>query len=108
MTHRENGLVMVDEVENGIFHARQRSFSRALLELARAYQTQLILTTHSEEWLERFIEAAAEDVGDIAFGDWNAPKIIRQLCDDSPYRNFNLEWLPVKCGEVEAVSAKPS
>jgi AAA ATPase domain/AAA domain, putative AbiEii toxin, Type IV TA system len=67
ITHRQNGLVMVDEIENGIFHARQHNFSRALLELARAYETQLILTTHSEEWIERFIEAADEQVEDIAF-----------------------------------------
>jgi len=67
MTHREDGLVMVDEIENGIFHARMRSFSRALLQLARAYKTQLMLTTHSEEWIERFIEAAAEETDDIAF-----------------------------------------
>ena len=36
ITHRENGLIMVDEVENGIFHARQYKLCRGLLELARA------------------------------------------------------------------------
>jgi AAA domain len=67
LTHREDGLVMVDEIENGIFHARQRQFSYALLELARAYRSQLLLTTHSEEWIENFIEAAGRQVEDIAF-----------------------------------------
>jgi predicted ATPase len=67
MTHREDGLVMVDEVENGIFYARMRNFSRALIQLSRFYRTQLVLTTHSEEWIERFIDAAGEETKDIAF-----------------------------------------
>jgi hypothetical protein len=67
ITHRQDGLVLVDEIENGIFHSRQRNFSRALLELARAYQNQLILTTHGEEWIHNFMEAAADNAEDIAF-----------------------------------------
>ncbi len=67
ITHRQNGLVMIDEVENGIFHARQRDFSRALLELARTYEAQLFLTTHSYEWIRNFIEAADEKTEDISF-----------------------------------------
>lgn len=67
LTHREDGLVMVDEIENGVFHERMRNFSRALLELARGYRTQLFLTTHSEEWIRNFIEAAGENTDDIAF-----------------------------------------
>lgn len=67
LTHRDDGLVLVDEIENGIFHARQRSFSKALLELTRAYRQQLFLTTHSEEWLRNLIEAAGNQVKDISF-----------------------------------------
>src|SRR5262249_19855427 len=67
MTHRQNGLVCVDEIENGIFHARQRDFSRALLELSRSYECQLMLTTHSDEWIQNFFDAAADNVDDIAF-----------------------------------------
>jgi AAA15 family ATPase/GTPase len=67
ITHRQNGLVMVDEIENGIFHARQRKFSQALLELAREYKNQLIMTTHSEEWIQNFFEAADKKIDDVAF-----------------------------------------
>jgi hypothetical protein len=67
LTHREEGLIMVDEIENGIFHARQRGFSKALLELAREYRSQIVMTTHSVEWIENFSEAAGDQLEDIAF-----------------------------------------
>ena len=67
MTHRENGLVMVDEIDNGIFHSRQKNLARAIIELSRAYKCQLVSTTHSEEWIENFFEAAGDKTDDIAF-----------------------------------------
>src|SRR5579885_1164516 len=67
LTHREDGLVMVDEIENGIFHARQQKFATALLSLAREYRSQLMMTTHSEEWIENFIEASGDRIDDITF-----------------------------------------
>jgi AAA15 family ATPase/GTPase len=73
ITHRENGLVMVDEVENGLFHKRQAAFSSALIELSRAYKTQLLMTTHSEEWIENFLDAAGEKTDDITF--WRMERI---------------------------------
>jgi len=85
MTHREDGLVMVDEIENGIFHARMRNFSRALTQLSRSYRTQLILTTHSEEWIERFIDAAEGNANDIAF--WRLERTKENM---PAIRKFNL------------------
>ena len=65
---RENGVVMVDEIETGLFYRRQEQFSHALLELSRIYKTQLIMTTHSDEWLQNCLEAiGTENTGDIAF-----------------------------------------
>ena len=55
ITHRERGLVLVDEIEAGLFHRRQTAFGGALMQLARSYKTQLMLTTHSEEWMRNFL-----------------------------------------------------
>lgn len=68
IANRREGLVLVDEVESGIYHARQRKYARSLLTLSREYQTQLIMTTHSEEWIRNFLEEISSQKNtDIAF-----------------------------------------
>jgi AAA15 family ATPase/GTPase len=66
MTSRENGLVLVDEVDSGIYHARQKRVAQALLALSAAYGTQLVLTTHSEEFLSKFLDVIGES-DEVAF-----------------------------------------
>jgi AAA15 family ATPase/GTPase len=73
LTARENAVVLVDEIESGIFHARQAPFARALLEMIREYPSQLIMTTHSEEWLEKFLAEASDSTDDIAF--WRMERV---------------------------------
>lgn len=67
IAQRQDGIVMVDESESGIYHRRLQDYARALISTAREYRTQLFLTTHSQEWLKHFITAAGEKVDDIAF-----------------------------------------
>ncbi len=45
----ENGLVLVDEIENGIHHSIMFEIWKNLALLARRYNVQIIATTHSEE-----------------------------------------------------------
>ena len=73
LAYRREGLVLIDEVESGIYHARQSRYAAALLKLSREYQTQLIMTTHSDEWLRHFLSATAENDSDIAF--WRMERI---------------------------------
>jgi predicted ATP-dependent endonuclease of OLD family len=63
---RSKSVVLVDEMENGVYYKHHRALWGALLHFTRAYETQLFLTTHSEEWLKALISAAANDVDDIA------------------------------------------
>lgn len=67
IAYRREGFVLIDEVESGIYHTRQSLYSAALLKLAREYKTQLIMTTHSDEWLRHFLLATKESDKDIAF-----------------------------------------
>jgi predicted ATPase len=60
------GIVLVDEIENGIFYAKHLPFCRALLRYARKYECQLFLSSHSKEWLTALAEAAGKDVADIS------------------------------------------
>jgi hypothetical protein len=63
---RPKGIVLVDEIENGVFFTKHLPFARALLRFSREYDCQLFLSTHSQEWLRAFAEAAEDRVADIA------------------------------------------
>jgi predicted ATPase len=51
MTWVEQGLVLVDEIENGVHYSVQEAFWRALAGAAREFDCQVIATTHSYEIL---------------------------------------------------------
>jgi ABC-type transport system involved in cytochrome c biogenesis ATPase subunit len=61
---REKSVVLVDEIENGIYHKHHMAMWRGLLGFAQKYDSQLFLTTHSGEWLDALSEAAADEIFD--------------------------------------------
>jgi predicted ATPase len=66
MATREHSIVIVDEIETGLYHKHQAGLWRSLLAFAREFDCQMFVSTHSEEWLEALIEAAGDQVDDIA------------------------------------------
>ena len=62
---RPSSVVLVDEIESGIFYTHQAQIWRQLLAFARDYKSQLFVTTHSQECLTALIEAAGNSVEDI-------------------------------------------
>ena len=79
---RPKSIVLVDEIENGLFYKHQSALWRGLLTLAQKYDGQLFLTTHSEEWLEALVEAAGDEVDDLSL--WRAERskngpVVRQF-----------------------------
>ena len=56
-----NGVVLIDEVENGLFHSRFPMVWKTILDLAKRYETQLFISTHSNECLMGAVEAMASD-----------------------------------------------
>jgi AAA15 family ATPase/GTPase len=63
---RQRSVVLVDEMEDGLYYTHHESYWRAMLAFAREYESQLFITTHSKEWLEALLRAAGNDVRDIA------------------------------------------
>ena len=51
MNDARGGLVLIDEIENGLHHKVQGQVFSDLLKLARAYDVQVFATTHSSECL---------------------------------------------------------
>jgi len=82
LSSRPNSVVLVDEIENGIYHKHHNALWRGLLAFTRTYEGQLIVTTHNEEWLESLFQAAGNEVEDI--GLWRIERsqggpVVRQF-----------------------------
>lgn len=61
------GLILIDEIENGMHYSILKSFWALLFRLAREYQVQIIATTHSWDCVRWFASVATDDVACEAF-----------------------------------------
>jgi AAA15 family ATPase/GTPase len=50
----ENGIVLIDEVENGFYHSSQEILWNAIFESAKEFNVQIFATTHSLECIKAF------------------------------------------------------
>lgn len=57
----ENGIVLIDEIENGFHYSIYNKIWRNLARLARKYNVQIIATTHSHECVEAAHKSFKED-----------------------------------------------
>lgn len=62
----QKGIVLIDEIENGIHHSHLGGIWRALLAFTREYDCQLIISTHSQECLIALSKAAGKNMDDIS------------------------------------------
>jgi len=56
----ENGVVLIDEVENGLHHTILKDFWKVIYKAAYEFNTQIIATTHSRECINAAHEAFKE------------------------------------------------
>jgi AAA15 family ATPase/GTPase len=56
-------LVLIDEVDAGIYHNRFKQFWKIILEIAKKDNTQIIATTHNDECIKYFTEEL-KDLGE--------------------------------------------
>jgi hypothetical protein len=65
---RENGLILIDEFEDGIHHSLLAPILEIVFNLARKRNNQLYISTHSKEFLTQVITLTSNgDEKDIAF-----------------------------------------
>jgi AAA15 family ATPase/GTPase len=57
----QNGLLLIDEIENGIFYKRYKEIWSALHKLSSTQQNQIFVSTHSKECLDALLPVIAED-----------------------------------------------
>ena len=61
LANSKNGILTIDEAENGIHHGIQQDFWSMILQTARKNNTQILATTHSWDCVKGFARAAAND-----------------------------------------------
>jgi energy-coupling factor transporter ATP-binding protein EcfA2 len=59
------GVVLVDEMENGVYHKHYQSMWRSILNFCRVNNTQLFTTTHSHEWISALLSASDGRLDDV-------------------------------------------
>ncbi|MCX6580482.1 MAG: AAA family ATPase [Candidatus Aminicenantes bacterium] len=64
LVNAKNGLLLIDEFENGMHHTVQLDVWRAVFDLSRRLDIQVFATSHSWDAVETFQEAAAETPGE--------------------------------------------
>jgi len=63
---RPQSIVLVDEIESGIYYKHKTAIWRSILTFMRKYDSQLFVTTHDIEWLKALVEAAGKKNDDIS------------------------------------------
>lgn len=61
LVNAKDGLLLIDEVENGLHHSVQLEIWRAIFRLSRHLDIQVFATSHSWDSIESFQKAASED-----------------------------------------------
>ena len=61
LVNAKNGLLLIDEFENGMHHTIQLDVWRAIFRLSRDLNVQVFATSHSWDAVEAFQKAAADD-----------------------------------------------
>lgn len=64
LVNAKNGLLLIDEFENGMHHTVQLDVWRSLFKLSQRLDVQVFATSHSWDAVETFQEAAAETPGE--------------------------------------------
>ncbi len=60
MSEAKGGLLLVDEIENGLHYSIQEEVFSILLEFSRSFDVQIFATTHSEECIKAAYRALAK------------------------------------------------
>ncbi len=60
-----NGVILVDEIENGIFHESLEKAWRGIFQFCELYNVQLFASTHSKECLETLAPFLAENASEF-------------------------------------------
>ena len=89
MAQRSGGIVLIDEIDNGLHYSALRILWRGILQAARDYDVQVFATTHSAEALRHLTWVLDDDCKDYR-DDVAAYTLIR--ADDDTVRSYRHDY----------------
>ncbi len=90
ISYAKNGIVLVDELENGFHHSALASVWEVIASYAKSKKTQIMATTHSMELISGAIEGIPKDLRN----DFKYIRIERRE-DEFMVKNYNFESLSI-------------
>jgi hypothetical protein len=72
-----DGIVLIDEVENGLHHTALQTLWRGLLAVAAEFDVQIFTTTHSREALQQLVQVLASQDMEVHREDTYAITLVR-------------------------------
>lgn len=94
MSNQQGGMVLIDELENGLYWDRLPSIWRALVRFSKQYNVQVFASTHSQECLEAAASAADENEDEFSLlrvEKANGHSIVRQFSGTSLRASMDVE-----------------
>lgn len=61
IANSQNGIILIDEIENGIHYTHQQEFWSLLFKVARQFNVQIFSTSHSLEMIRSFNKTAEDE-----------------------------------------------
>lgn len=65
-TRLRRGVVLIDEIENGIFYDKYAITWHILNKFSKGHDCQLFITSHSAECLQKLVQVIGDDVDDFS------------------------------------------
>jgi len=90
----KNGIVLIDEIENGIHYSKQKDVWRFLFTLAKKYSVQIFATTHSKEMTEAFVELSIKE------------KLIESFMYIELFRNYKTKEIYANTIDIDTLAYK--
>jgi hypothetical protein len=98
MAFNTGGVALVDEIEDGIYYKRLADLWRAIYEMAKQYDIQIIASTHSAECVTAAFDAVAADLQDA--DPLHVYRLVRGRRIPIPYEHERLKTVAEFMAEV--------
>jgi predicted ATPase len=91
---RQNAVVLVDEIESGIYYSHLPAMWRAIRHFAEEYECQLIASTHSKECIDALIAVMGDKLDELSL--WRTERgesghEVRQLTGEDVHLVYELD-----------------
>ncbi|HYT27446.1 MAG TPA: AAA family ATPase [Ktedonobacteraceae bacterium] len=99
LVNAKDGMLLIDEIENGIHYSVQPDLWRLIFQLAHRLNVQVFATTHSRDCIEGFQEAAQENTqeeGMLIRLSVKGDEVIATLFDERKLGIANREQIEVR------------